>query len=119
MAQQAKTWTERIEVAGNELVDQVKELIAEGNVRRLIIRTPNDDFRVEIPLTAGVAVGGVLAVFTPVLAAVGALAALVAKVNLEIEREDDEAANGEDDEDEDDDGDEDAHHLHHVHIERS
>jgi hypothetical protein len=80
--QESRTWTERIEVAGNELVGRVKKLLEEGNVRRLIIRTPNDDFRLEIPLTAGVAVGGALTVLAPVLAALGALAALVANVNL-------------------------------------
>lgn len=37
-----RTWTEEIEVAANELVDRVKELVQEGNVRRLIIRTPDD-----------------------------------------------------------------------------
>jgi hypothetical protein len=84
-----RTWSERIEIASNELVDRVKQLIEEGNVRRVIVRTPNEDFRLEIPLTAGVAVGGVLTVFAPVLAALGALAALVVRLNLEIVRSDD------------------------------
>jgi hypothetical protein len=80
------TWTEEIEITGSQLVDRVKELIKEGNVRRLIIRTSDDKTLLEIPLTAGVAVGGVVTVFTPVLAALGALAALLANVKLQIVR---------------------------------
>jgi hypothetical protein len=85
-----RTWTEEVEISGSELVDRAKELIQEGNVRRLIIRKPNDDILLEIPLTAGVAVGGVVTVFAPVLAALGALAALVANVKLQIVRVTDE-----------------------------
>ncbi len=81
-----KTWVEEIEVAGNELVGRVQELIEEGNVRRLIIRKQNGDLLIEVPLTAGVAVGGALALLAPVLAAIGALAALVAQVRVEIVR---------------------------------
>lgn len=81
-----RTWTERIDLAGKELVERVKDLIEQGNVRRLIIRGQSEEFRIDIPLTAGVAVGGVLAVFSPVLAALGALAALVTRVDLEIVR---------------------------------
>ncbi|HLF08700.1 MAG TPA: DUF4342 domain-containing protein [Dehalococcoidia bacterium] len=85
-ATEPRTWTERIDLAGKELVERVKDLIEQGNVRRLIIRGQNEEFRIDIPLTAGVAVGGVLAVFSPVLAALGALAALVTRVDLEIVR---------------------------------
>lgn len=85
-----QTWTEEIEISGSELVDRAKELIQEGNVRRLIIRKPNDDILLEIPLTAGVAVGGVVTIFAPVLAALGAMAALVANVKLQIVRVADE-----------------------------
>ena len=81
-----KTWTEEIEVAANQLVDRVKDLVQEGNVRRLIIRTPDDKMVLEIPLSAGAAVGGVLVYFTPILAALGALAALLARVKIEIVR---------------------------------
>lgn len=80
------TWTEEIEITGSQLVDRVKELVDEGNVRRLIIRTSDDKTLLEIPLTAGVAVGGVVTLITPVLAALGALAALLANVKLQIVR---------------------------------
>ena len=81
-----RTWTEEIQIAGSELVERVKELVAEGNVRRVVLRTPDDRMLLEIPLTAGVAVGGVVTVLAPVLAALGALAALVAKVKVQIIR---------------------------------
>lgn len=54
------TFTEQIEIAASELVDRTKELIEEGNVRRLIIRNPDDEVLLEVPLTTGVAVGGVV-----------------------------------------------------------
>jgi hypothetical protein len=85
-----RTWTEELEISGSQLVDYVKDLIQEGNVRRLIIRTSDDKTLLEIPLTAGVAVGSVVTIFTPVLAALGALAALLANVKLQIVRLDTE-----------------------------
>jgi hypothetical protein len=79
-------WKEEIFIAGNELVDRIKELVAEGNVRRLIIRKPDGESLLEIPLTAGVAVGGVVTIMAPVLAALGALAALIKDFKLEVVR---------------------------------
>ena len=80
------TWTEEVEISGSEVVDRVKELIAEGNVRRLIIRNSDDKQLLEIPLTAGVAVGGVVTIFALPLAILGAAAALLANVKLQIVR---------------------------------
>lgn len=82
------TWVEEVEIAGGQLVDRVKQLVAEGNVRRLIIRNADGGVLLEIPLTAGVVVGGVVTLFYPLLAALGALAALVVKVKVEIVRSD-------------------------------
>ncbi len=79
---------ERITLAGSELVDYVKGLLVEGNIRRLIIRKPDGDTLLEVPLSAGIAVGGILTLMAPILAALGAMAALVAKVQVEIERRD-------------------------------
>lgn len=81
-----RTWIEEIEIAGSELVERVKELVREGNVRRLIIRKPSGELLMEIPLTAGVMVGGAFTIVAPVLAALGAMAALLAKVKVEIVR---------------------------------
>ncbi len=80
------TWIEEIEIAGSQLVERLKDLIAEGKVRRLIIRNAEDKVLVEIPLTAGVAVGGVVTLIAPVLAALGALAALLTRVKVQIVR---------------------------------
>ncbi len=81
-----RDWVEEMEVAGNELVDRVKALVAEGNVRRLIIRNANNEILIEVPLTSAVVVGGVAAVISPVLAALGAMAALFAKLKLDVVR---------------------------------
>jgi hypothetical protein len=81
-----RTWTEEIEVFGHELVTRVKELVAEGNVRRLIVRTAEGHVLIELPLTTGVAVGGVVTIVAPVLAALGALAALIAHAKIEVIR---------------------------------
>jgi hypothetical protein len=89
-SKEERTWTEEIEVAGNQLVEKVKELINEGNVRRLIIRTPDNRVVLELPLTAGVVVGSVVTLFAPLLAALGAFAALLASVKIEIVRSEDQ-----------------------------
>ena len=77
-----RTFTEEFKVSGEAVVSKVKELVREGNVRRISIK--NDDGRtlVEIPLTIGV-IGTVL---LPVWAAIGAIAALVANLTITVER---------------------------------
>jgi hypothetical protein len=82
MAQEEKVWTEEIKVKGEALMGKVKELVREGNVRRIIIKNSDGQSVIEIPLTLGV-VGAVLA---PMLAAVGAVAALAADWSIEVER---------------------------------
>ena len=84
-----RDWREEVEVAGGEVVDKVKEIVQQGNVRRLIIRKADDTVLLEVPLTAGVVAGGVLTFWNPVLAALGAMAALVAQLKIEIIRYDD------------------------------
>jgi hypothetical protein len=77
------TKTEDFKVSGEGLIAKVKELIAEGNVRKITIKDKNDKTLVVFPLTIGV-VGAVLA---PILAAVGAIAALVTECTISVERE--------------------------------
>ncbi|MBM3146368.1 MAG: DUF4342 domain-containing protein [Actinobacteria bacterium] len=77
-----KTYTERIKVAGDQILSVVRTVIHEGNVRRLIIRNESDKALIEIPVTVGVV--GVLV--APVAAALGAIAALVTHCTIEIER---------------------------------
>jgi len=76
-----RTFTESFKVAGAEVVEAIKRLVREGNVRRVIVR---QDSRIvaEFPLTAGV----IGTVFSPVLAAIGALAALLNDCTIEVER---------------------------------
>ena len=74
---------ETFKINGEELVKKVKELIKEGNVRRIIIKDKNEKSLVEFPLTIGV-IGVALA---PVLAAIGAIAALIGECSLTVERE--------------------------------
>jgi diacylglycerol kinase family enzyme len=81
-----RTFTEHIEIASGDLVGRTKELIEEGNVRRLIIRNQDDEVLLEVPLTAGVVVGGAVTIVAPVLAAMGALAALLTHVKIEVVR---------------------------------
>ena len=83
-----RSWTEELTVTGQELVERIKKLVAEGNVRRLIIRKPDGDSLLEIPLTAGVVAGGAVTIMAPVLAALGALAALLTEFRIEVIRTD-------------------------------
>jgi Domain of unknown function (DUF4342) len=81
-----KTNAEEFTIRGSDLVDKVKELIHEGNVRRIIIKNEEGRTLIEIPLTVGV-VGGVLsAALFPVVAAVGVIGATVAHLTLVIEK---------------------------------
>lgn|SRR5262249_29802876 len=77
------TWKESFKVKGEQLVDAVKKLLHEGNVRRVVIKQESRPI-VEFPLTVGV----IGAVFAPVLAAVGALAAVLTECTIEVERTD-------------------------------
>jgi Domain of unknown function (DUF4342) len=81
-----RTFTEQIDIAASDLVDRTKELIEEGNVRRIIIRNQEDEVLMEVPLTAGVVVGGAVTIVAPVLAALGALAALLTHVKIDVVR---------------------------------
>jgi hypothetical protein len=76
-----RTWWETVESKSGELLDRLKQLIAEGNVRRVVVKQEGQVVA-EFPLTVGV-VGTVLA---PVLAAIGALVALLTRCTIEVER---------------------------------
>lgn len=79
--------TEEFRLNGDEVVAKVKELIAEGNVRRLIIKNEDGRTLIEVPLTIGVIGAAIL----PVFAAIGALAALATRCTIVVERADEEA----------------------------
>ena len=77
-----KTFWETTKVQGDRLLETFKKLVHEGNVRRIIIKQ-GDRSVAEFPLSAGVVVG----VVAPILAAVGALAALIGDCTIAVERE--------------------------------
>ncbi|MES2203436.1 MAG: DUF4342 domain-containing protein [Patescibacteria group bacterium] len=76
--------TEEFKVSGDDVIGAVKKIIAEGNARRIIIKREDGSTMMEFPLTVG-AVGAIVA---PMLAAVGAIAALVTKCTIVVERRD-------------------------------
>ena len=75
---------EEFKVSGEALVDKIKELVHEGNIRRIIIKDKSDHTLIDIPLTFGV-LGALVA---PQLAAIGAIAALVSNATIVVEIED-------------------------------
>ena len=78
--------TEELVVNGDTLVAEVKKLVHEGDVRRIIIKTEEGQTLIEVPLTLGVVGGVVGAILLPVWAAIGAIAALAAKLTLVVEK---------------------------------
>lgn len=79
---------EEFKVNGDAMVSKVKELLREGNIRRIIIKNEKGDVLIEIPLTIGL----VGAVFLPVWAALGAIAALAANLTIVVEKVDEPKA---------------------------
>ncbi len=79
-----KSTREEFKINSEQLLKKIKQLVKEGNVRRIIIKDEQDKVLMEIPLTFAV-VGTVL---LPVFAAVGALAALMTKCSIVVERRD-------------------------------
>ena len=76
--------TEEHKVSGEKLVDRVKELVREGNARRIIVKNAEGHTLMEIPLTVGIAG----AMFLPVLVALGSIAALASHYTLVVEKKD-------------------------------
>jgi Domain of unknown function (DUF4342) len=80
------TWTENVELVGDELVSFVRRLAAEGKVQRIRVTEPDGDILVDMPLTLGAIAGGAVVLAAPLLAILGVLAAFLTKVKLEIIR---------------------------------
>jgi DNA-binding Lrp family transcriptional regulator len=81
--QEKRTIVEEFKVSGEAVVSKVKELVHEGNVRRITIKNEEGKTLFEIPLVVGV-IGALL---LPQLAAMGAVGALIARLTITIERE--------------------------------
>ncbi len=77
---------EEFKLNGSEIIDKIKELIHQGNIRRITIKNEEDKTLIEIPFTLGL-IGAALA---PVWAAIGAIAALVSKLTIVVEKEETE-----------------------------
>jgi hypothetical protein len=77
--------TEKFTVDGSQVVEKIKELIHQGNIRRVRLIHKGRPL-IDIPLTAGVGVAAVTALAAPVLAALGAIAALVTECTIEVEK---------------------------------
>lgn len=77
-----RTRTEEFKLDGGMVLDKIKELIHQGNIRRIILKNEEGKTLIEIPLTVGV-VGVAL---LPVLAAVGAIAAVATRMTIVVEK---------------------------------
>jgi hypothetical protein len=82
MPQEEKSYHESFKVSGDEILSKIKEIIKEGNARRIIIKNEKEETIMEFPLTVG-AIGIVLA---PIFAAVGTLTALATKCTILVEK---------------------------------
>jgi len=78
---------EKFTVYGNQLVEKIKQLIHEGNIRRIRLIHEGRPL-IDIPLTVGVPVAAATVIAAPVLAALGAIAALVTECTIEVEKVD-------------------------------
>ena len=85
-----ENFKEEFKVKSEEIIEKVKQLIHEGNVRRLIIKDEDGKVYLEIPVTIGV----IGVAFAPVLAAVGAVAAMVANLKIEVVRDEEGKEDG-------------------------
>jgi len=82
MAEEKKTRTEEFKLNGDEILNKIKELLHQGNIRRIILKDESGKTFMEIPLTVGV----VGAIVVPVWAAIGAVAALVSRLTIVVEK---------------------------------
>jgi hypothetical protein len=82
-----KTFVEEMEVSGKHLLAEINRLIAEGNVRKLVVKSDDGHVFLTVPLTAGAVAGGILTLGAPWLAILAAVAGLVANVKLEVTRD--------------------------------
>ena len=82
-----KVTAEEFKISGDVLVAKIKELIAQGNVRRIIIKNEEGHTLIEIPMTVGVIGGVISAALFPVVAAIGVIGAMVAHLTVIIERQ--------------------------------
>jgi Domain of unknown function (DUF4342) len=83
-----KVAAEEFSINGDALVTKFKELIHQGNIRRIIIKNEEGGTLIEIPLTVGVVGGVISAALFPVIAALGVIGAMVAHLTIVVEKRD-------------------------------
>ncbi len=81
-----KVKVEEFKISGDVLVGKIKELIRQGNIRRIILKNESGQTLIEIPMTVGVIGSVISAALFPVIAAVGVIGAMVARLTVVIER---------------------------------
>jgi Domain of unknown function (DUF4342) len=81
-----KNGVEEFTIHGDDLVVKIKELIHQGNIRRIILKNEEGRVLIEIPFTVGVVGGVISAALFPVMAAVGAIGAMVAHLTIVLEK---------------------------------
>ena len=81
-----KVRVEEFNVSGDTLLDKIKELIHQGNIRRIVIKNESGSTLLEIPMTVGLIGGAIGVTIFPFIAAIGAIGALVARLKIVIER---------------------------------
>jgi hypothetical protein len=83
---EGKVRVEEFVLSGDDLVAKIKELLHEGDIRRVSLQTEDGRTLIEVPLTIGMAGAMAGAILAPAWAAIGTIAALVAKLRLVVER---------------------------------
>ena len=81
------TFSETFTVATENLADKIKELIEQGNARRVIVRNKNGKELVNVPLTGSAIAGGAFVLAAPLVSAIGVIAALASSVQVEVIRD--------------------------------
>lgn len=81
-----RTVFEEFEVTGGQLLDKIRDLIRQGNIRTIRVRA-GDGFALELPMTVGALAGGVVMLTAPWLAVLGVIAAMITNVKIEVERD--------------------------------
>lgn len=88
---QKATWTEEFEVETGKLVDSVKALIQEGNVRRIIIRKQNDEVLLDLPLYFSAAAGALALYLAPWFTLLGVVAGAAVRLKVQVVRKEEDA----------------------------
>jgi hypothetical protein len=91
-SQEERSWSEEFEIETERLLDTLKTLVHQANVRRIVIRKDNDDVLLDLPLPAGLLAGGILAIYMPWIAIGTALVGLATRLRVQVIRRGDETS---------------------------